>query len=109
MPQVSASRDSYSPKQRRLLDGRALARRLKIRVMPFNIDKLSDEFGQYELVLICPCGHSRKCYPKTLAAFAGWDARLVDIAKRMRCSKCGHKGCTWRAVEMQKPRGYRSH
>ena len=75
----------------------------------FHIDKLSDEFGQYTLVIKClMCGHERAAQPHTLARVCGWDARLEDVAKRMRCSKCGKKGCTLRAVPPQKPRGYSS-
>lgn len=72
-----------------------------------HIDKLSDHFGQYMLMLSCECGHVRECYPKTLAAFAGWDARLADIVRRMRCTKCRRKRCSARAVSLLKPRGLR--
>ena len=58
------------------------------------IDKLSDEFGQYEILLTCKCGHTRRVYPRTLAGIAGWDARLVDVVKRLRCSKCGKRQCS---------------
>ena len=35
---------------------------------PLKVDKLSDEFGQYEILLKCgACGHSLQCYPNTLA------------------------------------------
>jgi hypothetical protein len=47
------------------------------------IDKLSDEFGQYLILLKCECGHERRCNPNTLAAFAGWDTRLKDVVRRM--------------------------
>lgn len=73
----------------------------------FHIDKLSDEFGQYTLVLKCAeCGHERKAEPQTLARLCGWDARLADVAKRMRCSKCGKKRCSLQAFPPKKPRGY---
>ena len=36
----------------------------------------------------------------------GWDARLADIAKRMRCSKCGKKRCKLKVFPPKKPRGY---
>jgi len=73
----------------------------------FHIDKLSDEFGQYTLVLKCAeCGHERKAEPLTLGRLCGWDARLTDVAKRMRCSKCGKKRCTLKAFPPKKPRGY---
>jgi hypothetical protein len=50
------------------------------------IDKLSDEFRQYTLVLTCSaCGHERTAEPHTLGRICGWDARLEDVAKRMRC------------------------
>jgi hypothetical protein len=54
------------------------------------VDKLADEFGQYLILIECRCGHTRRCHPSTLAAIAGWDARLVDIVKRLRCSKFDH-------------------
>jgi hypothetical protein len=57
------------------------------------IDKLSDEFGQYEILLTCKCGHTRRVFPRTLAAIAGWDARFVDVVKRLRCSKSGKREC----------------
>src|SRR5580698_6386460 len=73
----------------------------------FHINKLSDEFGQYTLVMKCSeCGHERKAEPLTLGRLCGWDARLEDVAKRMRCSKCGKKRCTLRAFPPKKPRGY---
>jgi len=72
----------------------------------FYIEKLSDEFGQYMLVLKCAaCGHERSAEPKTLGRLCGWDAKLEEVAKRMRCSKCGKKQCAARAVRAQKPRG----
>jgi len=71
----------------------------------FHIEKLSDEFGQYAILLNCKCGHSRRCRPQTLAKIARWDALLADVAKRMRCSKCGQRGCEFKAEPLQKPRG----
>ena len=71
---------------------------------PFHVDKLSDEFGQYTLILTCAaCGYERVTTPKILGRMCGWDARLVDVARRLRCSKCGKKQCTARAVPAQKP------
>lgn len=72
---------------------------------PLTIIKLSDNFGQYEIVLTCACGHVRKCFPQTLAALAAWDARLDDVVKRLRCSKCNANQCTARCVDLAKPRG----
>ncbi len=66
----------------------------------FKVDRLSDEFGQYEIFLQCPCGHERRCRPETLARIAGWDARLEAVARRMRCSKCARRGCRVRVVAL---------
>jgi DNA-directed RNA polymerase subunit RPC12/RpoP len=80
-----------------------------IRVMQrdFHIDKLSDHFGQYSLLIVCEfCGHKRAAEPHTLGKLCGWDTRLDDVAKRMRCSKCGKKQCTVQATPLTKPRGY---
>jgi hypothetical protein len=72
----------------------------------FKVNRLSDEFGQYQLHLKCgSCGHERHCYPNTLAHLSGWDATFGAIEKRLRCSKCGKKSCHMRAVPLQKPRG----
>jgi hypothetical protein len=43
------------------------------------VDKLGDYFGQYIVVLACTCGHTRRYYPKTGAAFARWDAKLTSV------------------------------
>jgi hypothetical protein len=71
------------------------------------VDRLSDHFGQYRIYLTCECGHIRKCSPHALAGFVSWDARLEDVVRRLRCSKCGKKQCTARVVEPVEPRGYR--
>jgi len=47
----------------------------------FHVDKLSDEFGQYTLVLTCAaCGHERTAEPHALGRLCGWDARLEAVA-----------------------------
>ena len=43
-----------------------------------------------------------------LARLCGWDAKLADVEKRMRCSICGKKQCTLRAFPPRKPREYSS-
>jgi len=78
-------------------------------VKDLKIDKLSDEFEQYQILLTCACGHTRRCYPNTLASFAGWDAKLADVVKRLRCAKCGEKKCIARAMREIAPRGYKSY
>jgi hypothetical protein len=79
------------------------------RMPPFHVDKLSDEFGQYTLILTCAaCGYERITSPKMLGRLCGWDARLEEVASRMRCSKCGKKKCSAKAVPLRKPRRYSS-
>jgi hypothetical protein len=74
------------------------------------IQKLNDEFGQYTLILTCrSCLRERRTTPHLLARICGWEAKLEDVARRMRCSICGKKQCTARAVPMTPPRGYKSH
>jgi len=75
--------------------------------MAFHVEKLSDEFGQYLLVLECAgCGHQRRTNPQAVARLFGWDLTLETIARRLRCSRCGKRQCSARAVPAQKPRGY---
>jgi hypothetical protein len=93
------------------LDGRQRLSDATIRAMAreFQVDKLGDEFGQYTLILKCDkCGHERITQPTMLGMLCGWDARLIDVAKRMRCSQCDAKQCSLRAVPPRKPRGYQS-
>lgn len=71
------------------------------------IEKLSDEFGQYKLVLTCECAHVRRASPHTLANLCGWDAPIAQVVKRLRCSKCGKKKCSATTVSLTKPRGLR--
>jgi hypothetical protein len=70
------------------------SRRVRLRIY-----KLSDQFGQYLIYLSCECGHLRRCRPHALAAFAGWDANLAEVMKRLRCSKCHQRKCKARVVE----------
>jgi hypothetical protein len=67
-------------------------------------DKLSDELGQYDLLLTCGA-----CDPETLALLCDWDARLSDVMKRLRCSKCDERRCTGKVFPLDPPRGYKSH
>jgi hypothetical protein len=105
------NRALYSVGQPAVLDGLAPPIVRTIGGMPthFHVEKLSDEFGQYTLVLKCAaCGHERITEPHTLVRLCGWNAKIEDVAKRMRCSMCGKKKCTARAVPPRKPRGYTS-
>ena len=73
----------------------------------FDHEKLSDEFGQYTILLKCACGHTRRAIPKTFANVAGWDALLADIVKRLRCSKCDKKSVSYQVFALspyEKPR-----
>ncbi len=91
------------------MDGRALVLNNGGMGTRFQVERLSDEFGQYSLVLKCSaCGYERVTSPQLLGRLCGWDARLEEVAKRLRCSKCGQKKCSARAVPLTKPRGYRA-
>jgi hypothetical protein len=75
----------------------------------FHVEKLSDEFGQYTLILTCSAAqYERVTSPQVLGRLCGWDARLDEVAKRLRCSKCGKKKCNIRAIPPRKTRGYSS-
>jgi rRNA maturation protein Nop10 len=70
----------------------------------FKVEKLSDEFGQYELISKCEaCGHERRALPRSLANICGWDAKLEDVTLRLRCSKCGERRCTARPLPATAP------
>jgi hypothetical protein len=43
-----------------------------------------------------------------LARLCGWDTGIDQVVRRLRCSKCGKKQCTWRAYLPTKPRGHSS-
>ena len=86
------------------LPGQELAMAQELKIV-----KLSDEFGQYTLVLKCSaCNHERHAQPHALARLCGWDARIDAVTRRLRCSKCGKKQCAWRAYPPSKPRGHSS-
>jgi hypothetical protein len=90
---------SYSIGAAFILDGRRYPTLVTIIPMmpprpPLSVVKLSDHFGQYVLTLKCECGHTRIAQPQTLAALAGWDALLVDVLRRLRCSHCGRRQCS---------------
>jgi hypothetical protein len=59
---------------------------------PLTVVRLGDNFGQY--IITCACGHARTARPKTFAAFAGWDALLADVLKRLRFTQCGKLRCS---------------
>jgi hypothetical protein len=54
---------------------------------PLTVVKLSDHFGQYVLMLMCECGHTRTAQLKALAELSGWNALLTDVVKRLRYSQ----------------------
>ena len=100
---------SYSVRAPLELDGRATPTLARIAAMmpprsALTVIKLSDHFGQYVLTLKCECGHTRITQPRTLAGFAGWDALLVDVLRRLRCSQCGRRGCSVATVRAETKR-----
>ena len=81
------------------------------RFVPRPIRKLSDHFGQFDIVLVCgACGHRRETEPITLARRCRVpnDSLIEDVVKRLKCSKCGLKKCSATATLPTRPRGYSS-
>lgn len=46
------------------------------------------------MLLKCECGYTRATQPQAIAARVGWGALLSDVVKRMRCGRCGKRGCS---------------
>lgn len=71
-----------------------------------NVTKLSDEFGDYLLSMVCRrCKHTRTTEPHALARVFGWNTELAAIAKRLRCSRCHARDCELIATVRPRPRG----
>lgn len=70
------------------------------------VRKLSDEFGDYLLVLKCiKCQHERTTEPVALAKIVGWDATLESLGKRLRCAACNAKEVEFAVQRRPRPRG----
>src|ERR1700722_13291349 len=64
------------------------------------VKKLSDEFGNYRLSIVClRCGNGRICEPGVIAARVGWDCTLDALGQRLKCGKCGAKVARVTALE----------
>jgi hypothetical protein len=73
---------------------------------PPSVQKLSDRFGDYVLVITCrKRKHGRRTQPHAIAKLVGWDAALVKAAARLRCSNCGAKDCELTTDSIPRPRG----
>ncbi len=70
-----------------------------------HMKKLDDCFGQFLVRVVCECGAVREIEPEALARLVGWKMMLKDLARRMRCSKCGKKAAEVVAVARPRPRG----
>jgi hypothetical protein len=61
---------------------------------PPKTSKLSDWRRGYALITACrQCKHSRRTEPAALAKLLGWEAPLMVVAARLRCSNCFAKDC----------------
>jgi hypothetical protein len=61
---------------------------------PPKTSKLADWRTGYALVIGCrACKHSRRTEPHLLARLLGWEASLLLVAARLRCSNCHAKDC----------------
>jgi hypothetical protein len=61
---------------------------------------MNSDNTKFYLLLTCQCGHTRRLHPGTLAAIAEWDARLVDVVRRLRCSKYDERRCKATAITL---------
>ena len=70
------------------------------------VRKLSDQFGDYLLVLKCAkCQHVRSTEPVRVAKIVGWDATLESLTTRLRCAACGAKKVEFEVQRRPRPRG----
>lgn len=77
----------------------------RMRPLP-HIQQLSHDGGQGWLLDIhCPCGHAGWIPPQPYADQVGWDITLAARQSRLRCTSCGQKGLTVRAISAPRPRG----
>lgn len=71
-----------------------------------HIKKLDDALSFFLVRITCrKCQGTREVTPESLARIAGWSASFEQLAPRMRCSRCGHKGAELTAVAVPRPRG----
>jgi len=64
-----------------------------------HIQKLSDEFGFYQLSIRCrPCGHTTVASPHTLARRFGWQCSLLTLQKHLVCAQCGQRAAEITAI-----------
>jgi len=55
--------------------------------------------GHHVWIRCLDCGHGAVMHPAALAQIVGYDCSLVQLEKRLRCSKCARKRVRLRAVE----------
>lgn len=61
---------------------------------PPRTSKLADWRTGYALIISCrSCKHSRRTDPQSLAKLLGWEAALIVVTARLRCSNCYAKDC----------------
>lgn len=57
-------------------------------------DTLADHHSLSRVSAHClACGHSVVLDTWTLGVRLGWDVPLVDLAQRLRCTRCNARGC----------------
>jgi hypothetical protein len=73
---------------------------------PNSIKKLSDRFGDYEILVRCThCDHTRTITPHALARIFEWEAEIERIKQRFRCSKCEKRHVELTFHWSRRPRG----
>jgi hypothetical protein len=75
-----------------------------MRTLP-NVQRLSDQGGQFLIDVRCRCGYACWIRPKELARRFGWDLDVSKLQPRLRCSKCGSRQPQVRIVAEPRPRG----
>lgn len=71
-----------------------------------SVTKLDSRFGDYQLIVKCPkCGYQRTMLPIVLANVVGWTAEIATVMKRMKCSRCHHRGATHKIEKTPVVRG----
>lgn len=72
---------------------------------PPKTSKLADWRTGYALIIACrSCKHTRRTDPQSLAKLLGWDAPLIVVTARLRCSNCYAKDCEIQVDRLLQPR-----
>jgi hypothetical protein len=72
---------------------------------PPRSSRLADWRTGYTLIIGCRnCKHTRRTEPHSLAKLLGWEAPLIVVTARLRCSNCYAKDCEIQVDRATAPR-----